>query len=29
VVHWDMVNGKGIADWDGALLTDMELESLF
>ena len=24
-----MVNGKGLADWDWALLTDMEVVSLF
>ena len=29
MMHWDMPYGKGLADWDGALLTDMEVESLF
>ena len=29
MMHWDMPYGKGLADWDMALLTDMEVESLF
>ena len=29
MMHWDMPYGKGLADWDAALLTDMEVESLF
>ena len=28
-MHWDMVNGKGLADWDMALLTDVDVENLF
>ena len=28
-MHWDMVNGKGLADWDMALLTDVDVENVF
>ena len=29
MMHWDMPYGKGLADWDAALLTDVEVENLF
>jgi hypothetical protein len=28
MMHWDMANGKGLADWDMALLTDQEVENV-
>ena len=28
-MHWDVAHGKGLADWDMALLTDVEMENLF
>ena len=28
MMHWDMTFGKGLADWDMALLTDVEVENL-
>ena len=29
MMHWDMANGKGLAELDTAFLTDQEVENLF